>query len=344
MADAALPADPASILLIRLGGLGDLLAVVPSVRLIRRIYPHSRLTLAGREEYGLLLAAAGLIDEVVPAGSTRFASLYGESAPDREPGGPGDWLAGSDLALGWFQGGGTAGRDLQKALTRRGIRARMLARDLNDRRAMGRGYFEETLRSLEMPPDRVEAFESFVGLPLTERILSAGRELAATAGLDPGTSFIVIHPGAGSRTKRWPLDRFLWLAGELDREWGPVLFVTGEADGDIAAEIGRDRSPRRWKHVAEPGLLALTGLLSSCALFIGNDSGVTHLAAAAGAPVLAVFRTEFEDAWRPEGRVTLLHAKDVDLIPAEDLLTEARRALGLSVPSGELHKKLCKKP
>ena len=200
------------------------------------------------------------------------------------------------------------------------------------------------LRSLGRPPDREEAFENFVGLPLTERILTAGRELAATMGLDPGARFVVIHPGAGSRTKRWPLERFLWLAAELGRDFGPGLFVTGEAEVEIAAEIGHGRLPRRWKHAAEPELLALTGLLSACALYIGNDSGVTHLAAAAGAPVVALFRTEFEGAWRPEGRIALLHAEDMSLIPPDAVLAEARRALGLSVLSGELHNNLCKKP
>ncbi len=336
MADASLPGGPASILLVRLGGLGDLLAVVPSIRLLRRLFPGSRLTLAGREDYGPLLTATGLVDALEPAGSPRFAALYADAAAGS--GGAGDWPGGFDLAVGWFQGGGTGTGDLEKAFTRRGVRALMLNRDRSEGLTMSRGCFEATLRALGAPPGGRAAFEDFLGLPLTDGIRSAGRDLAAASGLDPASRLIVIHPGAGSRAKRWPLERFLSIAAELGRDFGPGLIVTGEAEGEIAAQIGAGGLPRRWTHVAEPSLVGLAGLLSACALYIGNDSGVTHLAAASGAPVLAVFRSECEAAWRPEGRVTIVQAEEVGLIAEEDVLTAARNALELPVLSGELHK------
>jgi len=100
--------------------------------------------------------------------------------------------------------------------------------------------------------------------------------------------------------------------------WTGVL-ATGEAEERMEAELQNTVFLPGWRWVARPPLAELTRLLRSCAIYLGNDSGVTHLAAACGADVVALFRKEFVSAWSPFGRSRVLSADDPDGIPARDV-------------------------
>jgi len=149
-------------------------------------------------------------------------------------------------------------------------------------------------------------------------LAQAGRELGADASSTPpdlvatakereearpwldrlGEDFLALHPGSGSATKNWPAERFLglakWLAGE--RSW---LLVEGPADAREAATLRGD--PRAVTASGLP-VRVLGALLAQAGLYVGNDSGVTHLAAAVGAPTLALFGPTDPAVWSPVGR------------------------------------------
>jgi ADP-heptose:LPS heptosyltransferase len=95
--------------------------------------------------------------------------------------------------------------------------------------------------------------------------------------------------------------------------------VTGEAEEGMAADVERAALPPNWTWVRRPGLSTLASLLSEAGLYLGNDSGVTHLAAACGADVVALFRQEFASAWRPLGRVHLHIADSLSEIGLESV-------------------------
>jgi ADP-heptose:LPS heptosyltransferase len=99
-------------------------------------------------------------------------------------------------------------------------------------------------------------------------------------------NYAVIHPFSGSARKNWPLERFRSLAGKLPM---PVRWCAGEEDPALA------------EAVRIPDLLDLARFLAGAALYVGNDSGVTHLAAAVGTPTLAVFVASDPCLWAPRG-------------------------------------------
>lgn len=101
----------------------------------------------------------------------------------------------------------------------------------------------------------------------------------------PRADFVVIHPFSGSARKNWPLERFRELAQRIG--W-PVQWSAGPQeplDGAVRFE----------------NLFDLACWLARSRLYIGNDSGITHLAAAAGAPVLAIFGASDPAVWAPRG-------------------------------------------
>lgn len=123
------------------------------------------------------------------------------------------------------------------------------------------------------------------------------RQVGAPDGLIPHIGvaavkrdFIAIHPFSGSPRKNWPLERFETLARLLPL---PVEFSAGPEESlDHAVRFEDAAELARW--------------LASARLYIGNDSGVSHLAAAVGTPSIALFRTTEPQVWAPRGRQTVL--------------------------------------
>ena len=100
--------------------------------------------------------------------------------------------------------------------------------------------------------------------------------------------FAVIHPFSGSPAKNWPLAKFQALARKLERTM-PVRWCAGPEDPPLADCV----------HIAD--LYELATWLASARLYAGNDSGITHLAAAVGTPVLALFGPTDPAVWAPRG-------------------------------------------
>jgi len=98
--------------------------------------------------------------------------------------------------------------------------------------------------------------------------------------------FAVIHPFSGSPHKNWPLEQFRAVAAKLPM---PLRWCAGEEDPPLADAV------------RIPDLLDLAQFLAGASLYIGNDSGITHLAAAVGTPTLAIFVASDPRIWAPRG-------------------------------------------
>jgi|SRR6185437_1535224 len=108
--------------------------------------------------------------------------------------------------------------------------------------------------------------------------------------------FAVMHPFSGSARKNWPIEKFIRMAAGISRIM-PVQWCAGRDDPPLpgAVQIG--------------DLYDLACWLARASLYIGNDSGITHLAAAVGTPVLAIFRSSDPAVWAPRGTVRFCIAK-----------------------------------
>lgn len=122
---------------------------------------------------------------------------------------------------------------------------------------------------------------------------------------------VVIHPFSGSRAKNWPVECFREVAHGLDL---PVAFTAGPEEAlEDAVRFGSLWELARW--------------IAGASLYIGNDSGITHLAAATGVPVLALFGPTDPAVWAPRGQcVRVLHAR-LDTISPAQVLSAARTIL-----------------
>ncbi len=135
------------------------------------------------------------------------------------------------------------------------------------------------------------------------QIGDAGRDWAKnwlkTRGIEP--PFWLLHAGSGSPKKNWPVDRFIQLGEYIANKAGqPVLYLLGEADNEIREQlVGKISS----EHLLEGlSLVEVARLCSISRAYIGNDSGITHIASATGIPVVALFGPSATIQWAPRGR------------------------------------------
>ncbi len=138
---------------------------------------------------------------------------------------------------------------------------------------------------------------------------------------------VLIHPGAGSPAKCWPLERFVELARFLVADGRRVRFIIGEVEIERwpAARLGL---LEQLATVHRPATCVdLLTLVSDAAAFIGNDSGPTHLAAMLGTPTAVLFGPTNPAVWQPIGpRVEVVAASSIDDIEVERV-TNVGRAL-----------------
>lgn len=141
---------------------------------------------------------------------------------------------------------------------------------------------------------------------------------------------LVLGPGASRIGKTWPADRFAELARRLTQADGPlagarVAVIGGPMDRPAAEAVGAALSPERFIDLTGADLGLTAALLGRARLFVGNDSGMTHLAAAAGAPTLALFGPTDERRYAPYGpRAAFVRAPGSTASSVQDTRTVSR--------------------
>jgi heptosyltransferase III len=271
------------VLVIFPGALGDLICLGPALGELARRYPGAELELMARGE---------LADFAVERmGVTRAhsidrpeVSLLFNSAPDA-PRRARLWFGAFDVIHSVF---GTANARCREVLAEA---------------AGGRVYFHPFrphggghvsagyLRAIGAETQAASEYR----LALRDEDLACGARTVQRLGwVQPP---ILLFPGSGSPLKNWPVRSFVELGLALGRD--RIIVVIGPAEEDLAKELAGFAIVRR------PALGCLAGLAHLSLGFVGNDSGVSHLAAAAGARGVVIFGPTEPARWRPLGAVTV---------------------------------------
>lgn len=274
------------ILICRGGALGDLLLTFPLLAAVRRRWPAAHITLAAYPPQARLARVAGWVDALVSLDSGETAEWFA----------PGVGLSGTvraflkafDLAISLLHDpDGRCAARLRGA----GI-ARVVTRSPLVRSGHAIDHLLAALCELGISWQSGAAAD----LPLPETVACQGRDLVRAFGAD----VVAIHPGSGSTRKNWPAEQFAALARLiLAQARGTPVFVLGDAETGL-----EDRLGRLCPGVAilrSPDIVDLAAFLRACRGYVGNDSGVTHLAAAVGIPVVALFGVTDPTVWAPRG-------------------------------------------
>ena len=289
------------ILAVRPGALGDALLAFPALALIRDKMPHTRITFVSRSDVLALAQSSGLADEVSTYDDPLWMRLFSDT--DERDGPLVEMSRTLTGAVLWL---GTAGGLVESKLRALGVPvvARGHARPLPDDTSHAALVLAQALTGIGIPaPASVsELLDVMPPLRPSERDVVEAWRILAAASVAP-KRLVALHPGSGGTAKRWPASRFAALARWLIAEGATPVVIAGPADDDVLGTLlGSVGAADRMIVVRGASIGALVEILRTCVLYVGNDSGITHLAALVGIPVVALFGPSNPALWAPPGR------------------------------------------
>ena len=311
-----LPEDIHRILVVKLDHIGDFVTALPAIRRLKALFPRARLTvLAGSHARGFA-SMEPAIDELIEFEFFHARSQLGEKEVTKD-----DLLAlrvqltpyRFDLAV-----------DLRKHLSTRDVLQYTGARILCGYDYMGQCPFLDI--ALEWEGDKIlQRKRSHIVDDLLALVEAIGTACGTDRNLLPAVTMrpepetlpeavrglfekpvIAMHIGAGNITKTWPAEYFSALIDLLTERNGVNVMLVGGPDDHAASEALLETllHPDAVRSVAgQVPLNALPRLLSACCLYIGNDSGPKHIAAALGLPAIGIHSGVVDAVeWGPVGR------------------------------------------
>jgi heptosyltransferase-2 len=337
------PAGVLSILVVRQHNqLGDMLCVVPLLRALRDRFPSARITLLASPGNRDIMLHHPCLDEVITYdkrdylrdGSPRLGSFrrFVRSVRGRS----------FDLAVVPSTVSVSFSSDALAFLS--GARVRVGAGSLSGNPNPS-GFFFNIPRDLDWAsePHRHQTLRNWDVLgPWLGPPATLSHEMGFAAGeREGGREFVdrtrrglplcvAYHPGAGKPPNRWPADRFAEVANSLAQTLGAMTYVTeGPMDGAEAREMElRLHGP--YQLIRNQPIRQVASILSWMDLVVSNDTGIMHVAAAAGTPVLSLFGPTDPEQWAPiGGSHRFIHGEGgrIDAIPVETVLENARAML-----------------
>jgi lipopolysaccharide heptosyltransferase II len=305
--DAPRPLAPArwdwsavrSVLVVRLRSIGDTVLATPSLHALRRFLPGARIDVLLEDWVAPLLEGSGDVDRVLTVRRKSQSSRLRVARQLR--------AEGYDVAYN-FHGGSTAA---------------LLVRASGATHRVGfADYAYASLHNHAAPPsaelwgrekthsaEQQLALLGWTGVPVTDRPASrlavtpatsalVGQRLEEEAGLAPGRPFALIHPAAAFDTKTWAAANFARVVEHLAARGLPSVAVAAPGEEKVVDEV-RARAAAPLPGFTDLSLPGLTALAARASLFVGNDSGVAHVAAAVGTPQVVVFGSSNVAHWRP---------------------------------------------
>lgn len=273
-----------SIVLVRLRSLGDTVLATPAFAMLRRAIPDAVIHVVMDRKFADVLAGSRDIDGVLEAGAPlgavakarlvrRIRALRPGLCVDMHGGSTAAWLTALSGAR-WRAG--SAHFRHSWAYNERIPRAQEVLGRPSDSTVHTAEHHAAAMIHLgapddEIPPARLD------GEPVSGR-----------------AAYAVLHAGAAYQTKRWAVEHFRTVAAEIKRVHGlEAVFVAGPGDA-----VPKERLPG-FEIRDGLSLGDLKSLLARARLFVGNDSGPAHIAAAFGVPCVVVFGSSDSAVWHP---------------------------------------------
>ncbi len=280
-----------TIIVIHPGSLGDVLLAVPAMVRVRTRFPDYRLALCAEAQAAKLLYACGVVDTWTSIQGRDCADLF--VGADSVTGQMRTWLLDCDLAIGWTQ---SLDGTLSGTLKAFGVRT-VIVRSPFSTEILAAHQQDKFLETIDEVPSEDDGD---VLLKVTEPAIQLGRACLEAAGHSIGQSLVVIHPGSGSPHKCVAPETLLPVVVAVQRVGAIPVILEGPAD--------REPVERLLQLCSNPpivlrdlDLLTVAGVLAQSQLFVGQDSGITHMAGLMGVHMVALFGPTDPARWAPRG-------------------------------------------
>jgi heptosyltransferase III len=301
------------ILIIRPGAIGDALLSFPVLKALREHYTGAHITLVSNAQVLSLALAFGVADEVGDYQDIQWSELFSSNGTPALQ----ELLQQIELAICWLR---DPGGMVERNLRMNGIRRLIIA--------PGR------------PPEGarvhvVEYLAQTAGLFIERSQWSApSLTINPVSSEGPACDYVAIHPGSGGPQKCWPVNHFAAVIERLWQQGRPVLLLAGPADTervrDLINLVATPPRPEMFKTLTHAPLLEVARHLQPCRCYLGNDSGITHLAAMLGVPTVALFGPSDPAVWEPVGPCTkVLYGRLLEQVPVNVVMEAIDAFYGL---------------
>jgi len=306
-----------SILVIHQGALGDFILALPTLETLRDSFPNAKVVMMGFPRILELVNQRFYADEILSIDQRGMASFFFRGGPLDQP--LSRFFSTFDLLVVFGKDGeGTLIGNLKQVCQGPILHINPFPQ-WTERIHLTDHLIRELTRYGFFPSAKVPR------LFLSEKDKDWGKSFCRVKGLtdEERAKAIVIHPGSGSKKKVWPLERFLELTHYFQRHFNSrILIVLGPAEGpDVQKAFGE----MEWELGSTAPLLAkglslleLASVMEGCHFFIGNDSGITHMAAALGLPTIAIFGPSDHKIWSPRGENVFVVRKEMNCSPCSE--------------------------
>jgi ADP-heptose:LPS heptosyltransferase len=282
------------ILVMRPGSLGDVILTLPALQALAGRFPGVQIEVLGKVSVLEWLPSRSVVTSVSSFDRVDLGALFLSDA--EPPASLQDYLDAFDVLVSYVTGPEQVfARNLSRL-----ARGRVVSCDT---RAVANlethmsDYLQQPLRELGVAPSAQGPL-----LRLTAQDERKAAQWWTSQRLD-GCRVLAIHPGSGSAGKNWALQRFVEVAHALSRrQHVRILWLTGAADEQTIPALQETLGMHDALWLREPSLPLLAAVLVRCQCYLGNDSGVSHLAAPLGTPSTAIFGPTDPVVWAPRGR------------------------------------------
>lgn len=275
------------IVVLRGGGLGDLIFAVPAMAALKAAYPGSTITLLGTPIHKALLGAVeSPVDEVVVLPFAEGVRPGEEDLDELDRFFAGMRGRNFDVAVQLHGGGRYSNPFLLRLGARHTVGTRTADAATLERTGPYLYYQHEPLRALE-----VVGLAGAFPVDLEARLAPAAGGAASHAGRgDTDQPLVVIHPGATDPRRRWPAAKFAELAAACAADGSRVVIIGDSSEQELAAGIARQAGSAAVQSAAGAlDMAGLVALLAEADVVVANDSGPRHLAQALGVPTVGIF-------------------------------------------------------
>ena len=303
------------ILVIRGGAIGDFILTLPAIAALRRQFPQAHLEVLGYPHIAKLAVAGGLADRVQPIEARGLAGFFARDGvldPDLV-----EYFSEFDLVISY-----------------------LYDPDEIFKTNVGRCLVKQFIIGPHRPDETAQLHATQVFLKPLERLAIFDADSVPHLSFNSQLSTLnqfVFHPGSGSEKKNWPEAKWAGLIQQIaaTTDWH-LLLVGGEAEGDRLQRLAGAMPSARCSIAQGLPLAELAQRLQSSTVFVGHDSGITHLAAAVGLPSIVLWADTLEEIWRPQGErlVVLKEMTGVQAISVEKVMNELRRLILASTGLG----------
>lgn len=272
------------ILVIRGGALGDFILTLPAIKRLREAFPTARLELLGNVRFLALAENRFYADAIRSLDAAAFAPFFAREA--QLPADLVEWFASFDLIVSYLF-------DEERIFSGNVQRCSNALFLTGSPKLSGS---EHAALQLAKPLEQLGLTATHTAAQLFPN--DGDRESVRSLLGGDAKNWIALHPGSGSARKNWPIGNWIELGEQLLQEGRALLVLGGEADEAQIAQLRAVWQNRAVRFVIDWPLPPLAALLSG-RIFVGHDSGISHLAAAAGARCFLLFGHTDPRVWAP---------------------------------------------